>query len=162
MRGAKNQKKVLTTMNTQDEEKFNTIVKEFTERTLDKLSKQQLDDYFSFLMKCGSANSFNIDTYNRMCDHINSLLMHQETQKKLEELKKPHWSIIPSLLIGFAAMVAASIAAYFAVYPRSPQSSISFPSSPVSKLTVQNVASSSRKQLRHTQSQLSTSRRKLP
>jgi cytoskeletal protein RodZ len=137
------------------DEKYESLRKIFAEGNLDKLSIEQLTDYYSMVMKHGNRNQLNSDTYNRLTNEISNIKRHKE-------LKKTHWSVIPSLIIGFAAMVAAGIAAYFAVYPRSPQSSISDYSSPESKQSVQSVASSSQKQLQHTQTQLSTSRKKLP
>lgn len=111
-------------MNTDRDEKFNAIVKEYEERTLDKLPKHQLDGYISFLTKCGSHNGFNVDTYNRICDYINSLLMHQETQKKLEELKKPHWTVLPIFWLAFVSASAAVIGIFISLNSR-PQATVS-------------------------------------
>lgn len=101
-------------MDIQKEEKFDIIVKEFIEGSLDKLPKQQLEDYHSFLMECGAAKSLNVETYYRICDHIRTLLMHQEAQKKLEELKKPHRAsfrlLVSSVILAFFAAVAGLLA----------------------------------------------------
>jgi hypothetical protein len=47
---------------------------------------------------------------------------HIEIQKKLEELKKPHWTTKYGFWVALVAMLAACIAAYFTVFPRSSQS----------------------------------------
>jgi len=94
-------------MNTQAEEKFNTIVKEFREGLLDNLPKQKLEDYHSFLTECGAVNGLNVETYYKICDHLRTLLMHQESQKKLEELKKPHWTVIPIFVVALISAIAA-------------------------------------------------------
>jgi hypothetical protein len=94
-------------MSQQDKEKFNTIVKEFKEGSLDKLPKQTLEDYRSFLTECGAVNALNVDTYYQICNHLRTLLMHQETQKNLEELKKPHWTVIPIFVLALISAIAA-------------------------------------------------------
>lgn len=37
----------------------------------------------------------------------------------LAEIEKPHWSVTPSFIVGFVAMVAACIAAYPVLFPHS-------------------------------------------
>jgi hypothetical protein len=93
---------------------------------------------------------------------LQNALTIELSERAIKKASKPHWSIIPSLLIGFVAMVAAGIAAYFAVYPRSPQASPEVQKSVLPVQSVQHPVSSSRKQLVHTQSQLSRIRKTKP
>ena len=83
---------------------------------------------------------------------LQQALSNELLTRQIKEAGKPHWSTPYNFWIGLVAMVAASTAAYFTILPRSSQSSTVVLSSPVSKQSVQSVASSSRKQLIHTQS----------
>lgn len=59
--------------------------------------------------------------------------------KKLDNLKKPHWSVTPAFWVGSVAMVAACIAAYPVLFPQ-PQAQ---QSSPVVDQSVQIIQSTS-------------------
>lgn len=111
-------------MSNQTAEQFEAIVKKFRESTLDKCSENELRQYHTFLLEHGAVGGFNETTYNRMCDHINSLLMHQETQKKLEELKKPHWTVLPIFGLAFVSASAAVIGIFISLNSK-PQIAVS-------------------------------------
>ena len=93
---------------------------------------------------------------------LQNALTIELSERAIKKASQPHWSIVPNLCIGFAAMVAASIAAYFAIYPRPSQSSPEVQKSVLPVQSVQHPVSSSRKQLVHTQPQLSTTRKTKP
>jgi hypothetical protein len=100
-------------------EQFNAIVKKYKESTLDGCSEDELRQYHTFLLERGAVGGFNETTYYQLCDHIRTLLLHRETQNKLEELKEPHWTTRAGFWVGLVTMIIASIAAYFTVFPRS-------------------------------------------
>lgn len=78
---------------------------------------------------------------------LQNALTIELSERAIKKASKPHWSVVPSLIIGFTAMVAAGIAAYFAVYPRSPQPASEVQKSVLPAPSVQHPVSSSRKQL---------------
>ena len=93
---------------------------------------------------------------------LQNALTIELSERAIKKASEPHWSIVPNLCIGFAAMVAASIAAYFAIYPRPSQSSPEVQKSVLPAQSVQHPVSSSQQQLLYKQPQLSTTRRKKP
>ncbi|HEY6873053.1 MAG TPA: hypothetical protein VI298_10050 [Geobacteraceae bacterium] len=152
--------------------------------TIAAASKKELEAYSNALCVAGTAAIYG-NSYNAVFSMVQMLLntriseesdnearkikeeidsiRHQEIQNKLEELKKPHWSTT----YNFAATVIAAVASCLAVGLTVYQIRASKPSSEGQKSgsqmsAVQPYLSSSHKPLLHTQSQLSTTRKKKP
>lgn len=87
-------------------------------------------------------------------------LSNELTTRAVTRASEPNWYTKYGFWVAVIAMVAAGIAAYFAVYPRTPQPAAAVPPSPASKQSVQSVGSSSHKQLSHSQPKLKNSKQK--
>jgi len=139
-------------------EELDLIIKAFKANELTKLSIEELTHYHSFVSEYGHICTVNIDLLNRICEHIRTLIAlknkekldearHHEIQNKLEELKKPHWTVNPTFWVSLVAMIAACIAAYFTVFPRSSQPASGGQKPLGTKPSVQSDVSKSQKPL---------------
>ena len=43
---------------------------------------------------------------------------HMEIKNRLDELKKPHWTVNPNFWVTVVAAIAGIVAAYFSIFPR--------------------------------------------
>jgi len=98
-------------MNNQITEQFEAILKMYKKSTLDKCSELELRQYHIFLLEHGAINGLNETTYFQLCDHIRTLLLHLDTHKKFDELKKPHKPtfrlLVLSVILTFLALGVA-------------------------------------------------------
>ncbi|MSM41571.1 MAG: hypothetical protein GJT30_18300 [Geobacter sp.] len=136
---------------TELDEKYECLRKTYADGNLDKLSIEQLKDYHSMVMTHGNRNQLNQDTYNHLINEISNIKRHKETQEKLKELKKPHWTVNPTFWVSLIAMTAACIAAFFTVFPRSSQPANGGQKFLGTKQTVQSVAADLQQQLSSSQ-----------
>jgi hypothetical protein len=82
------------------------IRRRLSDGTITDSTKEQLEKYVAALCKGGANNSYG-SSFHAICGTVQTLLKskiseegeaarHLEIQNKLEELKKPHWTVNPN------------------------------------------------------------------
>lgn len=46
--------------------------------------------------------------------------MHRELKGAMDDLKKPHWTVVPTFLIAIAAALFGAVAVFYSIYPIAP------------------------------------------